>query len=279
MPFAHPTRRPAFPGPKFIAVLFIGLLSCAGPKEEAQRLPQHLLQSRCAHLKSVPGDATASPLLFAGCDAAARAAYIRRAIDSTVQIQVARYEPAEKRLKYFTGTGAVIDADGTVITAYHVVKGAEWIVISPRRLSNDGESVGRLLDLPAKVTAISVENDAALLRPKYPSPLPPPLPLCRTGRPAAGELLWHFGLTTTWAAGEVIERSVIANGTDALSVDVRVNLGDSGGPFLNERGEIVAVTLAMNEKKTAYAVPIGQALKAMLYAGPAKDVCARPAAR
>ncbi len=267
------SRRPPCRGPMLISVLFIGLTACAGPRKESERLPSHLLHSGCAQLKDVPGDPTAEPQLFAGCDQAALAAFIRRNIDSTVSIKVARYVAEEKRLKYFAGTGAVIDADGTIITAYHVVKNAEWVVVSARRLSADGQSVARLWDIPVKVTAISAANDAALLRPKYPVPLPPPLPICAAGRPAKGELLWHFGLTTSWAAGEVVERTVIANGTDSLSVDVRVNLGDSGGPFVNERGQVVAVTLAMNEKKTAYAVPIGQALKALGYSGPAKDVC------
>ncbi len=254
------------------APLTTGLVSCAAAAPKPAVMPRHLLHSPCAQARSLPGDPEVDPILFAGCDDAARTEFLRSNIGATVLIRVASFDETGDRLKYAGGTGTVIDADGTVVTAYHVVDDAEFVVVTLQELSPNGQGVRRLRDIPMRVAAVSPENDAALLRPSRVAALPAPMVLCRHRLPAENDVLWHFGRTTTWAAGKVANVNVRANGVSVMEVDVRINFGDSGGPLVNAAGQLVGITLSMSDTNTMYFVPIDQALKALKYEGGA-DAC------
>lgn len=195
-------------------------------------------------IESAPAIRPADPCAdVAAAACAARMAYVRRMFASTVRIHVSRYVAAEG-MSYHSGTGAVIDARGTVLTAYHVVQDARLVIVGVRRLSDDGRTVVSVRDIPMRVTATDPAMDVALLVPDGTDEhLPTPL-VVRRDAPAAGERLWHFGNVSFWSHGRVDAVGVTYDGTAGLTrVDFPCRHGDSGGPFVDEEGRLVGVLL------------------------------------
>jgi S1-C subfamily serine protease len=163
-----------------------------------------------------------------------------------------------------TGAGVVINADGTVLTALHVVDGADSITIS----FSDGTNAA------ATIAEQTPESDIATLRPgRLPDTVVPAVlgGGLRVGAPvfAVGHPL---GLTDSLSAGVVsaLDRTVTVEGTRKLEhliqFDAAVNPGNSGGPLLNKAGQVVGVVtgLANPSDQTlfvgvGFAVPIATA--------------------
>lgn len=142
-----------------------------------------------------------------------------------------------------TGAGVVVNADGTILTARHVVHGAASITVS----FADGTSS------PAKVAAEQRENDIATLTPaKLPETVVPAV--LGGGVPVGAEVfaVGHpFGLTGSLSSGVVsaLDRTVRVRGDQTLEhliqIDAAVNPGNSGGPLLNKAGQVVGIVTAL----------------------------------
>lgn len=157
------------------------------------------------------------------------------------------------------GAGVVVNADGRVLTALHVVDGAARIEV---RFA-DGTAAG------ARVAGTQPENDIAVLSvdglPQVVVPAvlaPPPIigdPVFAVGNP--------LGLERSLSAGVVSadDRS-IDTGTGSrldglIQFDAAVNPGNSGGPLLNRAGQVVGtVTALANPAKQDFFVGIGFAV-------------------
>ncbi|GDX79338.1 hypothetical protein LBMAG42_11490 [Deltaproteobacteria bacterium] len=132
-----------------------------------------------------------------------------------------------------TGSGAVISPDGWVLTAAHVVSGETAIKVRTRT----GTSV------PARVVAMDVRQDVALLRAKGEAWACLPL----AAAPAeVGDELYAIGSPL----GEALEFSVskgIVSGARRvgdvrfLQTDASLNPGNSGGPLVGMDGSVLAV--------------------------------------
>jgi S1-C subfamily serine protease len=142
-----------------------------------------------------------------------------------------------------TGAGVVVNADGTVLTALHVVDGAESITIS----FSDGTNAG------ADIAERSPQTDIATLRPhRLPETVVPAVlgGAVQVGAPvfAVGHPL---GLTDSLSAGVVsaLDRTVTVEGTRKLEhliqFDAAVNPGNSGGPLLNRAGQVVGIVTGL----------------------------------
>ncbi|MEY4744407.1 MAG: hypothetical protein RL272_352 [Candidatus Parcubacteria bacterium] len=220
-------------------------------------------------IESSPAIRPSDPCDDAPGDAcAARMAYVRRVFASVVRVHVSSYVPADG-MSYHVGTGAVIDERGTVLTAYHVVQNARLVVVSARRLSDDGRSTVSLRDIPMRVSASDARLDVALLVPDGTEEhLPPPLAV-RRDAPAAGERLWHFGQISFWSHGSVEAVGVTYDGSPGLTrVDFPCRHGDSGGPFVDESGRVVGVLLKKDGGEGAghtFYLPASAALDALGY--------------
>jgi S1-C subfamily serine protease len=240
----------------------------SGPGTTVADVPRHLLDAECAQALEIPDDDDADPVLVPGCDEVARSAFFTRMIAATVTVSVDGFPAGSDRLKYGGGTGVVIDHDGSILTANHVIEDAVSVTVHIRELSSDGQSVKTVRDVPVDVIAVSKEHDAALLRPRRKVPMPAPLPI-RFLRPDKDEQVWHFGKTTTWAAGKVTDLFHVWNpepGRKIITVGaaIRGNQGDSGGPFVTDDGRLVGIMLAVtNDKKTSFFLPVADALTAL----------------
>ncbi len=139
------------------------------------------------------------------------------------------------------GSGFVIDKAGHIVTNYHVVRDADEIRVSfSNRDTVEAELVGT--DPSTDLAVLRVEADASALT---------PLPLgdsdeVRVGDPvvAIGN---PFGLDRTATAGIVsaLQRLITAPNNftidHVIQTDAPINRGNSGGPLLSARGEVIGV--------------------------------------
>jgi Do/DeqQ family serine protease len=155
------------------------------------------------------------------------------------------------------GSGFIIDADGYVLTNHHVVDGAERITV---KLA-DGRS------LRARVVGSDAPTDIALLKVDSPTPLPvAPLGdssslrvgewVCAIGNPLAYEHTVTVGVVS-YLGRKLFDASL----DDYIQTDAAINFGNSGGPLINARGEVIGINAAISWKASSigFAIPINQA--------------------
>jgi S1-C subfamily serine protease len=171
------------------------------------------------------------------------------------------------------GTGVVVNAEGAILTALHVVADTETINV----VFADGTRSA------ATVAAADPANDIAALAP---ASLPAVLvPAVLGGGVSIGDEVVaignQLGLTHSTTAGVVsgLDRSFAREDAgeagDAgdieglIQFDAAVNPGSSGGPLVNANGETVGIVVALANPTDAdtfigigFAVPIGAALGA-----------------
>ncbi|HET7477416.1 MAG TPA: trypsin-like peptidase domain-containing protein [Dermatophilaceae bacterium] len=157
------------------------------------------------------------------------------------------------------GAGVVVNADGAVLTALHVVEGGGRIEV---RFA-DGTSA------PATVARQRPENDIAVLHvQRLPSVV---VPAVLGGGVQVGDEVFPvgnpLGLQRTLSAGVVsaLDRSVRTEGGRTLAgliqFDAAVNPGNSGGPLLDRSGQVVGIVTGLaNPSRQPYFVGIGFAV-------------------
>jgi putative serine protease PepD len=142
-----------------------------------------------------------------------------------------------------SGTGIVLDDKGLILTNDHVVAGASSIAAGPGKSSN--------VTRTATLVGEEANKDLALIR-IDPSGLGlHPLNLVSSSSLQVGDPVYAignpYGLDETLTRGIVsaLGREIAApNGakiTGAIQTDAALNPGNSGGPLLNERGEVIGV--------------------------------------
>jgi S1-C subfamily serine protease len=140
------------------------------------------------------------------------------------------------------GSGFVIDKAGHVVTNYHVIEGADEIEVS---FSNQDT-------LRATVVGSDPSTDIAVLRVQSSARGLAPLAFGNSDRVRVGDPVVAignpFGLRRTATAGivsAVQDRTITApNGypiDHVIQTDAEINRGNSGGPLLNGRGEVIGV--------------------------------------
>jgi S1-C subfamily serine protease len=185
-------------------------------------------------------------------------------LPSVVLIQTTGHD-AKKAAESATGTGVIANADGTVMTAFHVVDGAETIKLTYA----DGTSSS------AEVATRNPELDIATLTPaKLPETL---VPAVLGGGVEVGDTVVAIGnplgLTASTSSGVVsgLDRKLTRGSQDDIAgliqFDAAVNPGSSGGPLVNDQGQVVGIVVALANPTDAgtfigigFAVPIGAAL-------------------
>ena len=152
--------------------------------------------------------------------------------------QVLPQVPSEQAL----GSGFVIDKAGHIVTNYHVIEGADQIEVS---FSNQDT-------IRATLVGSDPSTDIAVLRVEASSRSLTPLVLGNSGLVQVGDPVVAignpFGLARTATAGivsAVQERTITApNGypiDHVIQTDAPINSGNSGGPLLNDRAEVIGV--------------------------------------
>jgi serine protease Do len=152
-----------------------------------------------------------------------------------------------------TGSGFLIDANGTIVTNAHVVEDANWIQV---RLFDGRRFTGTVLGKDNRVDLALVKIDGAGTLPT--------LRLGDSNRLRVGEFvlaLGHpFGLEHSVSFGIVSRKgaplTVAAPGFDFIQTDAAINPGNSGGPLVNMAGEVVGVnSMAARNGSIGFAIP------------------------
>jgi serine protease Do len=160
------------------------------------------------------------------------------------------------------GSGVIASGDGYIVTNFHVVRGADAIVV---RLADQSEHQAKLVGSDAR-------TDLALL--KIEGRGLPALPFGDSDRLQVGEPVMAignpFGLEQTVTTGIVSAKErFIGSGPydDFIQTDASVNPGNSGGPLVDSRGALVGINTAIFSQ-TGGSVGIGFAIPVNV----AKDV-------
>ncbi|HEU4671883.1 MAG TPA: trypsin-like peptidase domain-containing protein [Candidatus Limnocylindrales bacterium] len=144
------------------------------------------------------------------------------------------------------GSGVIVDQQGDILTALHVVDGVTEIHLA---FADGSGSV-------AQVVSTAPDHDVAVLRAETP---PRNLPPAVLGNPAAlriGDEAFvagsPLGLTNSLTAGVVsgLDRTFKLPDSDRtltglIQVDAAVNPGNSGGPLVNRAGQVVGIVTAL----------------------------------
>ncbi len=143
------------------------------------------------------------------------------------------------------GSGVVVDDQGDIMTALHVVDGAAAITVT----FVDGTTT------PAMVVQTHPELDLAVLQPSTIPSGVQPATLGNPGGLRVGSEVFAvgspFGLADSMSAGVVsaLGRSFKAPGgtelTGLIQIDAAVNPGNSGGPLVNRDGQVVGIVDAL----------------------------------
>ncbi len=168
-------------------------------------------------------------------------------------------QPAQ-RVERGTGSGFILNGNGTILTNAHVVEGADTVTVTlkdGRELR--GEVIGEdsLTDVAViKVDAnnlptVTIGNSDALRPGEWAIAIGNPLGLDNT---VTAGIISATGRTS--AQIRVPDKRV-----QFIQTDAAINPGNSGGPLLNERGEVIGVNTAIigNAQGLGFAIPINQA--------------------
>jgi S1-C subfamily serine protease len=139
------------------------------------------------------------------------------------------------------GSGFVVDKTGHIVTNFHVIDGADEIRVS----FSNRDTVG------AQLVGTDPSTDLAVLRVEASPGALRPLPLGDSDKVEVGQPVVAignpFGLDRTATAGIVsaLQRLITAPNQftidHVIQTDAPINQGNSGGPLLNERGQVIGV--------------------------------------
>src|SRR5918996_1149910 len=168
-----------------------------------------------------------------------------------------------------TGTGFLIDPEGHVLTNHHVIEGAERLTV---KLA-DGRT------LRAEVVGSDPDTDIALIKVDGSGPFPHAV-LGDSSRLRVGEWVCAIGNplayehTVTVGVVSFVGRKLFDPTLDNyIQTDAAISFGNSGGPLINARGEVIGINAAISSRASniGFAVPINQArsvLKQLKKLGP-----------
>ena len=167
-----------------------------------------------------------------------------------------------------TGSGFVVDDDGTILTNAHVVSGADSVSVS---FSEEGDAVD------AEVRGVDESTDLAVLKidPNDVENLVA-MPLGDSSKAEVGDPVvaignpFGFQRTVTTGIVSAVQREITApNGfqiRNVIQTDASINPGNSGGPLLDADGRVIGINSQIATGGTSqgsvgigFAVPINTA--------------------
>ncbi|MCW8907739.1 MAG: DegQ family serine endoprotease [Sedimenticola sp.] len=158
------------------------------------------------------------------------------------------------------GSGFIISDDGYIMTNFHVVNGADEILV---RLSDRREYV-------AKVIGMDKTSDVALL--KIDAKNLPTAKIGSTGDLKVGE--WVLAIGSPFGFDHSVTAGIVSakgrslpneNYVPFIQTDVAINPGNSGGPLFNLEGEVVGINSQIYSRTggfmgLSFAIPIELAM-------------------
>ncbi|MEM6592520.1 MAG: trypsin-like peptidase domain-containing protein, partial [Cyanobacteria bacterium P01_C01_bin.73] len=169
-------------------------------------------------------------------------------------------EQPSTRVEQGTGSGFIVESNGTILTNAHVVAGADRVIVTLR----DGR------EFPGEVIGEDSLTDVAVIRVQA-SGLPT-VSIGNSDRIRPGE--WAIAIGNPLGLDNTVTAGIIsATGRSSTQVripdkrvsfiqtDAAINPGNSGGPLLNQRGEVIGMNTAIigGAQGLGFAIPINTA--------------------
>jgi uncharacterized protein len=156
--------------------------------------------------------------------------------------------PAARQMQGY-GTGFFITSDGYLLTAYHVVKGADSV-----KVWKDGASI------PSRIIRVDAANDIALLKADVTGV--EALSVKSSLDVRSGQEVFTLGFPNVelqgseakYTQGHVSSLSGIGDDPRLFQISAAVQPGNSGGPLLDAEGQVVGLIVATLDHLTAAAV-------------------------
>ncbi|MGA2656591.1 MAG: Do family serine endopeptidase [Verrucomicrobiota bacterium] len=163
------------------------------------------------------------------------------------------------------GSGVIVSADGYILTASHVVEGADSVRVALASADKqfDAKVVGT--DPPTDIAVLKIEASKSL----------PAITLADSDKLEVGDLVlavgnpFAVGQTVTMGIISALGRGVGITGyEDFIQTDAAINPGNSGGALVDSQGRLVGINTAIYTHSGGYqgvgfAVPVNLARFAM----------------
>ncbi|HJR61358.1 MAG TPA: trypsin-like peptidase domain-containing protein, partial [Vicinamibacterales bacterium] len=156
------------------------------------------------------------------------------------------------------GSGFIIDSEGYILTNHHVIENADRITVTlADGRTFRGEVVG--MDPAVDIALLKISGGRGL----------PEAPLGDSDRLRVGEWVCAIGNplgyvhSVTVGVVSFIGRKLFDPSLDDyIQTDAAINFGNSGGPLINSRGEVIGINSAVSSRTSSigFAVPINQAV-------------------
>lgn len=137
------------------------------------------------------------------------------------------------------GSGVIVSSDGYIVTNNHVVDGQEGLAVA----LNDGKTT-----VTAKLIGRDVTGDLAVLKIEGPVPgFTKFADKAEVGETvvAIGAALGNFRNSVSKGVISGLNRTLPSDNGVYVQTDAAINHGNSGGPLLNLRGEVVGINTAV----------------------------------
>ncbi len=201
-----------------------------------------LCTARTPAQEHAPPKTRAAPDYLSGEEARTAELY-REVLPTFVTIATTRHALTERgpRQQSGIGSGVLISPECHVLTAAHVVDGADSIIVT----THDGQLRS------AELVFSEVSADIALLGLTPPAPELEHAKLGDSDRLAVGQLAYAlgspYGLEHSFSVGHISafrEFDRLYDGTilaEFIQTDAAINSGNSGGPIFNSQGEVIGI--------------------------------------
>jgi serine protease Do len=157
-----------------------------------------------------------------------------------------------------SGSGFIIDRTGYVLTNNHVIEAAQRITVTLA----DGRSFrGEVVGSDAAIDVALLHVDGAVDFPEAPLGNSDDLRVgewvCAIGNP-----LGYVHSVTVGVVSFIGRKLFDPSLDDYIQTDAAINFGNSGGPLINARGEVIGINSAISSRASSigFAVPINQAV-------------------
>jgi serine protease DegS len=170
----------------------------------------------------------------------------------------------EERMQSSLGSGVIMNTAGYILTNYHVISGADKILIS----LHDGR------EIEAKLIGSDAEVDLAVLKINLPDL--PYIRIAESGPVNIGDVVlaignpFGVGQTVTMGIISALGRNQLGLNTyeDYIQTDAAINPGNSGGALINAHGYLVGINAAIYSQSggsqgIGFAIPANSAAQVL----------------
>ncbi len=193
--------------------------------------------------------------------------------DFQIQIPQTRQKGTEKQI-IGSGSGFIVSSDGMVITNKHVVSEAnvfyEVVMADGKKYPAEVLAKDPLQDLAIIKIAQKTAKNATSVQEVFPTVCFGNSESVVVGQTAIaiGNALGEFSNSVSVGVISGLSRSITASGggisedlDDIFQTDAAINKGNSGGPLLNLKGEVIGVNVAVAEgaQSIGFAIPVNKA--------------------